>query len=292
MRESVAESVALTGVAPSRFASYVRLFTARLASLPGHLDLLAHGAETAKDCLALARRILANPWLPSHHVACARIAETLLLGALLRRYSINTVIDVGAHHGEFGRSVRAAGFRGELVSIEPDTASAQRLRYVAADDQRWRVVEAAASIVDGEGDLLSFADSSFNSTRPPTASGTALFDALAAQTVRAPVRLATLDSLLSAGELGACTAPVLLKSDTQGSDLDVLRGAARVMDRCEVLLVELATRPLYEGAPTALSTWRYLRHRQFRLASLHDVSSDPASAELIELNGIFVRASH
>ena len=45
------------------------------------------------------------------------------LATLLRRLRIECVVDVGAHHGEFGLSLRRQGYSGRIVSFEPASES-------------------------------------------------------------------------------------------------------------------------------------------------------------------------
>src|SRR5205823_5261370 len=59
----------------------------------------------------------AHPF-PEELAAQSRIQRTLL-----HRLRVNCVIDVGAHCGEYGRQLRGAGYRGQIVSFEPVAAS-------------------------------------------------------------------------------------------------------------------------------------------------------------------------
>ncbi len=84
--------------------------------------------------------------------------------------------------------------------------------------------------------------------------------------------------------------PILVKSDTQGYDLEVLAGATALMDRIEVIVLELPVRNIYEGAPTMLEMLTRMDDLGFELLSLAPVSRDPAYFRVLEFDGIFVRA--
>lgn len=276
-------------VLAGRLASYGRTLRALVSRLPGGLDLSAGSSAPAADCLRLARGIVANPWLPSHHVDAAAVAQGLFLSRLLRTHRISTSVDVGANRGQFAEMIRRFGFEGDIVSLEPDEGSAAELRRRAEQDAHWRVLQVAAGQTGAEAQLNRFPDSTFNSLHLPNEAGMVLFQTMRVEPTRSPVRLTTLDDLLESGELGACDPPILLKTDTQGSDLAVLKGASRLLERCQVVVTELALKPIYSGAASGWSTYRLLRKSGFRLASVHDVSNDAESGELIELNGVFVR---
>jgi FkbM family methyltransferase len=63
---------------------------------------------------------------------------------------------------------------------------------------------------------------------------------------------------------------LLLKSDTQGFDLEVFKGASRLMDEDRIGLVhtELTLSDLYAGAPHWLDVLRFLYDRNFVLVDL------------------------
>src|SRR5258707_15700586 len=54
-----------------------------------------------------------------------------------------------------------------------------------------------------------------------------------------------------------------LKLDTQGADLDILRGAGPLLDGCLGVEVEVMFAPLYDGQPLFADVDSYLRSRGF-----------------------------
>lgn len=63
----------------------------------------------------------------------------------------------------------------------------------------------------------------------------------------------------------------ILKSDTQGFDLEVLRGAARLLDAARVQLVylELIFSPMYQGQARLDDIYGYLADRGYRLVAFY-----------------------
>ncbi|RII08608.1 hypothetical protein DSC45_33365 [Streptomyces sp. YIM 130001] len=62
------------------------------------------------------------------------------LALLLRRFEIDTVVDVGAGVGAYATLLRQGGFRGRIVSFEPEPALRRELLAAAADDDLWTVL--------------------------------------------------------------------------------------------------------------------------------------------------------
>mmetsp|Transcript_39546 Transcript_39546/g.126781 ORF Transcript_39546/g.126781 Transcript_39546/m.126781 type:complete len:543 (-) Transcript_39546:343-1971(-) len=154
-----------------------------------------------------------------------------LFQAVLRNRSC-TVVDVGANIGAVSLLLAKAGF--SVIAIEPNRDLAERIRSSAAQaDTTIEVVNAAATsepgyfrfTVPAAGDPSSYLSSSGTSTLP------ALHDS--ADYVQGD----RLDSLVR--QAGAALAPVCaLKIDSEGSDLEVLKGATEVLASIDVLVVE------------------------------------------------------
>jgi hypothetical protein len=64
----------------------------------------------------------------------------------------------------------------------------------------------------------------------------------------------------------------LLKIDAQGYDLEVLRGAERVLLERQIkcILIEIVFINIYEGGPRFDQVFRFLLDHGFRLVSLYD----------------------
>ena len=60
-----------------------------------------------------------------------------------------------------------------------------------------------------------------------------------------------------------------LKLDTQGSELDILRGAGTALDRCLGIEIEVEFVPIYVGQPLFADVDQWLRARGFLLWRLH-----------------------
>lgn len=224
-------------------------------------------------------RDLANPLGVEH------AAHAALLRAVLGRARVNCVLDVGAHRGGYRDLLRESGYGGEIVSFEPVAASFAALRERAAGDPAWRVHRLALGRAPGLAQINVAREANFTSFLEPNAFSVERFGGSAVEH-REEVEVKRLDAI--EGLVGE-DARVLLKTDTQGWDLEVIEGASGCLDRVVALQVELSVRPIYEGATDWLSTLARLRELGFRPAQLTSVGRDDALG-LLELDCLLVRA--
>src|SRR5947207_14657581 len=137
---------------------------------------------------------------------------------------VNCVIDVGANHGQFASMIRRAGYRGVIISVEPQMESYATLAAAARTDPLWTALNIALGERDEDATLNVFAASDLNSLLRPSAN---MVLATWASDVRETqqVQVRRLDSIFEALVHEVEAPRVFLKLDTQGYDLHVLRGA-------------------------------------------------------------------
>lgn len=226
-------------------------------------------------------------WSALHLVGHLGLAAHLR--TLLALHQPDLVVDVGANRGQFARWMRQLGYRGALVSVEPQPALAATLRAQAAADGNWLILEGAVSDATGETELRLFEDDTFSSLQPPTPFARRRFGELLRPTGTCRVRTRPLDDWI--GDLPRPPARrVFLKTDTQGHDLFVLRGATALLRRSVAVLAEGSITPLYESAPSVELLQSVLIAAGFRPAGVFGVSHDPADGSMIEADCLFTRA--
>lgn len=169
------------------------------------------------------------------------------LTGMLQRHRITLVLDIGANIGQYAAALRASGYAGRIVSVEPLGAANAELARAAARDGNWIAApRAAVGAAPGRLTINVSASSDMSSALPFTAEAAKVFDG--DRTVaQESVPMTTVDALLADHATPADR--IFLKSDTQGYDLEVLRGAAASLDRIAGLQVEAALHPTYAGQP-------------------------------------------
>ena len=221
--------------------------------------------------------------------ALSRVAFAEHLRQLLERYRISTVIDVGANKGQFGLLLREIGFRGTILSFEPMPAASDCIRKIAIKNGPWNVYPFALGSSRGDFDLQILADDTCSSIHKVKQESRSEFGPAfdVQKTVR--VKGETLDHLFSEIILNPTAEKILLKTDTQGHDLEVLRGAQETMKKTLVILTEAATQVVYENAPDFQETIQYLGKCGFTPSGFYPFCHKLDSLALVELDAFFVR---
>jgi len=176
--------------------------------------------------------------------AKARLLQAQLI-AVLERFGVSCVIDVGANAGQYGLTLRELGYQGRLVSFEPQAAAHRQLEREAASDPRWQVApRMALGERDGEALIEVSAESDMSSLLPQSA----LLRQVSPSSrivAREAVRLARLD-----GVIGPYLKPddaIFLKIDTQGYEAQVLAGGSLLLPRLAGVQLEMPLVRCYDG---------------------------------------------
>lgn len=169
----------------------------------------------------------------------------LFLVTLIRDLEIDGVLDVGANEGQYGRMLRGEGYEGPMWSFEPGRSAFAALDAGASGN--WRALNFALGSSDGELGLnVPAGGTDVASFRTPVSGALEAIGAVGVGSTTESVPVRRLDAVLPAL---TDARRLLLKLDTQGFDLEVVRGATGVLDRVVAIQTELSFQQLYEGQP-------------------------------------------
>ena len=182
---------------------------------------------------------------------CLRQDFSKTISSILKRKIVH--LDVGASAGPIAIVKKYSRFF-DMILCEPAPAEAQALR-----DQGYKVIEKALSDKVGEVTLfetkLSYGSSVYRPRGPyldfynPDPQYCALYDTVKETVMESSTISRELDKL-------GVAAVDFLKLDTQGSELDILKGLGRY--RPLVIMTEIEYLPLYHGQPNAYEVCQYL----------------------------------
>lgn len=188
-----------------------------------------------------------------------------------------SVLDIGANVGHWHNEARLHWLNAYFFLIEGNPACAEQLAMTGASMR-------IALLSDTEKEVMFF-----TRTDAPTCTGasyyrenTEFYDDHKAK----PQTLTTrrLDDVVEGQQFQ------LIKIDTQGSELDILRGAPNTLAAAKAVVMEVSLSNYNEGAPQMAETIMFMEARGFRLAeNLGDIVH-PITRNVIQRDCLFLRA--
>lgn len=189
------------------------------------------------------------------------------------------ILDVGAYQGEWADMAGQFFPDAHIVMFEAQAAMEPKLRALAA--ARPGKLDVHIVLLGAENrDAVEFFQMDVN---PPT--GSSLYEEqtrFPRSVRRLPMR--RLDDIAAT----AGRSYQLLKLDVQGAELDVLRGAGRVLAGIEAVVMELSLVPYNKGAPLAAEAVSAMKDHGFRLFDIFPLARDRSGA-LLQADAIFLR---
>ena len=214
------------------------------------------------------------------------------LRAAIAQYDVDVVVDVGANFGQFRDTVRdEVGFKGPIVSFEPVSHYRADLEARRSADPAWYVEPFALGNAHESAVIHVMKSPGLSSLkRPDLEAMQSLLPAPDQAGIEADevVEVRRLDEIAVAHPALAGAKRALLKTDTQGFDLEVLRGAGAFLARTSVVQVELSVLPVYDDTPLYFEVIGELQRLGFDLSGMFPVTLDP-HLRVIEFDGVFVR---
>ncbi|MCU0770910.1 MAG: FkbM family methyltransferase [Verrucomicrobia bacterium] len=163
-------------------------------------------------------------------------------------------IDIGAHNGEWAAMFRRIFAQSKVLMVEP------------LDEKRATLQEAVSNSGGGlsyAAALLGAADGA-EVTFVQMGTGSSVYEESSAYPRhRSLQRLVRLDTLIA--EHPQFSSPQALKLDTQGYELEVLKGCPHLLRSVEVLLLEVSLVPINQGAPLFSDIVAFVTANDFRL---------------------------
>lgn len=207
---------------------------------------------------------------------------------LMESLGIDLVLDVGADVGEYGRELRAYGYRGRIVSFEPRQAAFAQLKVAAQDDGAWEARNMALGREQGRA-AINVAKNAYSSSFLPMMQAHLEAEPEARYVGTEEVEIATVDGLLP--QIRGAARRVLLKIDTQGFELPVIQGAEASLPSIAAVQVELSLRPLYENETLFAEMLGVLGAFGLRLRLLEAGIHDPRTGETLQVDAVFAGAA-
>ncbi|MBC7624998.1 MAG: FkbM family methyltransferase [Aeromicrobium sp.] len=193
------------------------------------------------------------------------------LAMLLPRYRFDTIIDEWANVGQFAPSVTALGQQAYVFG-RAKPGCLKRLAARVASVKQCLTHECALVQSRGKVMLNLPAATDFSSCLPVNKFGkNRFYDGLKIEgTVE--VELRTLAEIVDAMSPATIGCRLLLKLDTQGRDIEVLRGAASPLKLVQVVVTGVLLQAIHRGAPLFPAVIELVKANGFELSGFFPFS--------------------
>lgn len=171
------------------------------------------------------------------------------------------LLDVGALRGDFSKTLIEEGVISKSILFEPNPDSYRELAaHLPAE--KTTLVNAAVSSTSGTAEFSFGEDPATGSLHAPT-------NLTPPSNKKVQVQLVAMDDYATNNDL--LTSISILKIDTQGADLQVLKGAEQLLAFSQPIVVaELIFAPLYENQDSASEIINWMEKHGFILAGIFD----------------------
>jgi FkbM family methyltransferase len=163
----------------------------------------------------------------------------------LEALDIRTVLDIGAHEGDYAKRIHGILPKAHIHSFEPIPECYRALTQVSATLPRHSSYNLALGSAPGSATMHKNEFSQASSLLP-TSEAMARLMPFAARTEAVTVEVATLDGVVKDLEVED---NLMVKIDVQGFESAVIAGGRDTLRRAKVVVIETSFQPIYETQP-------------------------------------------
>lgn len=210
---------------------------------------------------------------------------------IVLRSGFDCIIDVGANAGQFASRVLASGFKGKVISLEPQADVFEKLAIAAESFENWDVHKLGAAEQGGSREFNVYSGNQFSSLHKPKTSAAAEFEDALQLDHTEQIEVVRLDEFVKHNypSLTSEGSRIFLKTDTQGHDLAVISGSDAILHNVHAIAIELSFIEIYDGAPSFEESLASLRSRGFSPMGFFPINNSGNNFAAVEMDGIFVR---
>lgn len=194
--------------------------------------------------------------------------------SLVKKYFYpKTILDIGAHTGEFNLTCQQQFPGSHILSIEGNELCEPALKQITSN---YRIL-----LLGSENKKVIF----YRTKNNPANTGDSIYKELTDNynndsVVKVEKELKTLSSCLSNPFL----AFDLIKIDTQGSEIDILKGGEYLAQRAKGILLEVSMVPYNEGAPLKDEIVEYMKSINFKVAEIINTDTAVQQQDILFIN--------
>ena len=206
---------------------------------------------------------------------------------MLKHHNIDTVLDVGANVGEFGKMIRKRGYVGTIHSFEPVQELYDQLNNASENDSNWYSHKMALGSKNEDKQINIMNKSTFSSFQKLSDFGRQKFPKVEPMSHEI-VNISTVNDFISQTIIEPESKKILLKIDTQGYDIEVFRGSLSSIQNITLILTEMSIQAIYTQTIAYLDFLQELNTYGFIVTGIYPISRRKEDFSLVEVDCILV----
>ena len=206
----------------------------------------------------------------------------------LKFHNINSLIDVGAHQGNFSERILKKLSYIEVISFEPSTEVFKNLIRKSSKYKNWKIFNYALGAKDSNLEL-NISNFSEASSLLDIDKKILEFRPNLKTISKEIVKCRKIDSFMD--EFYRLKKPIILKLDVQGYEMEILKVANQTLAIVDFVLIEVSIRKMYRQQPSLKEIVIFLEDKGFEIWSLDRVFGNKSTGETMQVNILFNKMS-
>ena len=207
-----------------------------------------------------------------------------LVVTTLTQNSCDLVIDIGANTGQFAQQIISRGYTGNILSFEPLLTAHKTLQKLARKYKSWSVEEPVALGDENTEVLINVSENSVSSSILAIGD---LHTNAAASSGYVGTQVTKIRKLSDYQDQLHKFKNIYLKIDTQGFELNVLKGIGALINKIEFIQLEVSFVELYTEQCRQHEIEAWMTKNNFEIWSIERGFSDPATGQTLQADYIY-----
>jgi FkbM family methyltransferase len=206
----------------------------------------------------------------------------------LRKYKINTVLDIGANAGYFAERIQRVIPEARIYSFEPLRECYEELVKKFKKNAKCNAFHFALGNETGEIEIYKNEYSASSSLLKMADLHKESFP-FTKNTIIEKVRVFRLNDVADQMNLEP---PILIKMDVQGYEDKVIEGGEAVLRQADIVITELSVEKLYENQPLFDDIYKMMLNLGFQYQGNYEQLNHPEDGRILQMDGIFIKRSN
>ena len=204
----------------------------------------------------------------------------------LKRFKIDTVIDIGANEGQFAQNIIKYGYKNKIISFEPIKSIHKILLSNSSNHSNWTVEE---NIGFGE----SIENKEINISKNKVSSSILKIDKRiieiepgTEQVKKEKIKLITLDKYLNQKYFK--NKKIFIKIDTQGYEENIIKGSKKKIKNVSGFMLEASIKPIHNKEKDYSYIIKLMKKMGFSVWAIGRGFSDKKTGQVLQVDIIFI----